>query len=183
MSELVTHAISSGPPGRQLIMRFNKHEDRFGHQLVCQTKDQANVLLTAINHGEPHVCSPIQEMVTETHHGSDVLLSVGRAGRNHWSGAMTLSEESLVTEIACRVNQSTPWLGSVYRFVADVEVKEFRPTEIVWSMGRRTFELKAGEGSVIEWDEPDHRVVVRATSKPKNLPATVVWCYAFLERF
>ncbi|MGI9519824.1 MAG: hypothetical protein ACR2NP_22415, partial [Pirellulaceae bacterium] len=130
MSEPVTYAISSGPPGGQLIMRFNKQEDRFVHQLVCQTEDQSNVLLTAINHGEPRVCSPIQEMVTETHNGSDVLLSVGRAGRNHWSGALRLSEESLVTEIACRVNQPTPWLGSVYRFAPNIVVEEFRPANI-----------------------------------------------------
>ena len=153
------------PPQRQpvslttgrLEVRFDWRDDRGGHRILNDGRPVWESVEGAAA-GPPlsdrWPASPVftEIMVTETASGP-ALVAVGRAGRSHFSASLTAATDTVDTvlaEIACRIQEPPDWLGSTYRPVR--HESEERP-----SGSQISIQPPPGAGS--------------------NLPATSNWSY------
>lgn len=100
---------------------FVWHEDRWLHRIVRAD----SVVLESVEGPFPGAGDPrwpaspvLTEVSTVETAGGIALLGVGRAGRSHFSASITadrLRPDTLVFDIACRIQETPGWLGSTYR--------------------------------------------------------------------
>lgn len=188
----VEHSLSAASDISNIAVQFLKLGDRFRHQAVCEingaSKLQSVCVLRSIERpGESISSPPLQQIVTEIHGDSKVVLAVGQANKNHWSGSIGQANgpSDLPTQInfefACRVNQKLDWLGSIYQIADQVEVDCPNSDEnhARLAVGAVSFILRALPGSTLNWDESERLVTIRPESMRTNeLPATVSWDYS-----
>ncbi len=105
-------------------VKFDRQEDRFGHELQWLHDGRCVPLLRSHDglHGDWPTSPPLQQVSLERHADGDVVLGVGMSGRNHWSASFQLDSQSKFTvlvQVACRLNEALgladPWLRSTYR--------------------------------------------------------------------
>jgi hypothetical protein len=141
----------------RLEVRFDWRDDRWGHRFFIDGEPVWESVEGAA--GGPPLsdrwpASPAftEIMVTETAAGP-ALVAVGRAGRSHFSASLTAAAntaDTLLAEIACRLQEVPDWLGSTYRPLRHEAEK--RPAG-----GQLSIQPPPGAGS--------------------NLPATSNWSY------
>ena len=141
----------------RLEVRFDWRDDRWGHRFFIDGRavwESVEGASAAPSLSDRWPASPAftEIMVTETAAGP-ALVAVGRAGRSHFSASLTAAAETVDTvlvEIACRLQEAPDWLGSTYRPLR--QESEERP-----SVSLISIQPPPGAGS--------------------NLPATSSWSY------
>lgn len=102
-------------------MEFEWAGDRWRHRVL-----KGDVVLLESMEGPLHPggdprwpASPVLTEVSEVDAGGrKALVGVGLAGRSHFSASITADRgqpETLVFELACRIQEAPSWLGSTYR--------------------------------------------------------------------
>ena len=103
----------------RLQLAFHRRGDRWGHEVVVGGR----VLLRSVEgvaaDGDPRwPRSPVlTEVTTVEVAGGPAVVGVGLAGRSHFSAAFRADPrraDTLVCELACRIQERPEWLGSTY---------------------------------------------------------------------
>jgi len=146
----------------KLEVQFRWESDRWSHRVLVaggqgwQSVDSIAEPPAAEKLGiSPHwpaspVFTEVSLIDTET---GPALLAIGRAGRSHFSASLVASQaaaDTIVAELACRLQERPGWLGSAYQPLPD-----------------------AGQAAPeVEW------MTIRPPGVTKlPLPSTVVWSY------
>jgi hypothetical protein len=103
------------------IVAFARQADRWRHVI----SSQGEPILESVEGGlspddDPRwPASPaLTEVSAATAGGQPVILGVGRAGRSHFSVSVTVHPEradTLLFDVACRIQEAPPRLGSTYQ--------------------------------------------------------------------
>ncbi len=160
----------------RLGIQFCKYAEQYSHQvLLCCGKHTRSLLRSVDDTASP----PIQEWVAEDRDGQKVLLTVGQAGRNHWSGAIQPTREptGLAFELACRLNQPWPQVGSGYLLNADCQVNQATAEQLGWRFEGRQYTLTVDPHCRLHWREASRLIRIDAPGRPDALPHTRVWSY------
>ena len=188
----IEHFITAGEPGDAIVAQFIRQGDRFRHQINLVSSQSEFVIADSVEHSGSDITSPpLQQIVTETHGDSKVVLAVGQADKNHWSGSFgTTAENRLLVEFACRVNQSVSGLGSIYQVHPDCQVTESDSQKFSLKIGEQTITFLAGNGtgnssgSILTWDAANRTLTILPDPTPSvaaestaELPVTVTWNY------
>lgn len=178
-----TFSLRSDPATTQLEVTFVWREDRFAHvvELVSHTAQgiDRQILLQSME-GTAQENWPASPPLQACQSLDDTeILATGMAGATHWSLAFTKSEEGLIWDAACRVQQPPPQIGSTYK--CHVPIHYTGDGEAILVPGRgRPCRLLASAAM----DTNCHLVAandvgdVRIQAHPNTaLPATVRWQY------
>lgn len=107
--------------GRGVRVTFFRQADRYAHRIDLLDADATHSgLISQEGSAEEHwpPSPPLQQLrCEEPAPGRRILLLVGMAGRSHWSVSVEADERlpSLLFDVACRVVNPPPWIGSTYR--------------------------------------------------------------------
>jgi len=111
----------------RLELQFYWQADRWAHQLISEgitcwqsleatlPEDASTPLGISPHWPASPVFTEVSLVNTTT---GPALLAVGRAGRSHFSASMVASEtepDTIVAELACRLQEQPEWLGSTYQ--------------------------------------------------------------------
>jgi hypothetical protein len=116
--------------GDGLRATFFWRVDRYAHRIERLENGVAITLLESIEGSELDrwpPSPPLQQLHVESlADGRDVALLVGMAGESHWSlsAEREPGAEALVFDVACRVKNQNPQLGSAYRSLVRQELRE-----------------------------------------------------------
>lgn len=115
----------------RLELQFQWRIDRWAHRLLCDGRScwQSIEAVPAQDASMPLGVSPdwpaspafTEVSLVETATGP-ALLAVGRAGRSHFSASLAAVQaepDTIVAELACRVQEQPAWLGSAYQPLLD----------------------------------------------------------------
>lgn len=115
-----------GHPSLQLaanatVVAFERMGDRWRHVV----SSEGAPILESVEGGLPPDDDPrwpaspaLTEVSSATAGGRPVILGVGRAGRSHFSVSITVHParpDTLLFDVACRIQEAPTWLGSTYR--------------------------------------------------------------------
>ncbi len=118
-----------------LCVEFEWTGDRWRHRVL----HAGAVLLESVEgplhpDGDPRwPASPVLTEVSQVDAGGRMaLVGVGLAGRSHFSASITADRErpeTLVFELACRIQEGPSWLGSTYRMAGAVDAAARIPAD------------------------------------------------------
>jgi len=103
----------------RLELAFHRQGDRWGHEVTLGGRILLRSVEGAAADGDPRwPRSPVltEVMIVEVAGGAAVV-GVGLAGRSHFSAAFRADPrraDTLVCELACRIQERPEWLGSTY---------------------------------------------------------------------
>lgn len=179
--DLVEYEIRvTNPDGTTISVQFLKTGYRYRHQWVWHGDGQNEILLHTGDDLEMEGRgAPLQQVVQEVHGESDVILAVGQAGKNHWSGSIRQrsTNDGLDVEFACRVNQPVNWLGSFYQIGPACRIIENRSDGLVLECRQNRFALNSSHNSRIK--VTDRTITIRPVTLFEQVPDTITWTYSF----
>jgi len=155
----------------RLELQFHWQADRWAHQLLSegitywQSLEATLPVDTSASLGiSPYwPASPVFTEVSLVDTATGLaLLAVGRAGRSHFSASMAASRtepDTIVAELACRLQEQPGWLGSAYQRLPAVRqdgpaadwlairpptvTEQQFPTTVTWSYRLTRTEIQA----------------------------------------
>ena len=166
-----------------LCVEFTRQRDRFSHRVLADDAGKRIPLLESLE-GEANddwpVSPPWQEVHCEQRPGGvQVALTVGKAGKSHWSASFELDPAgSLTVDVACRTATAPIRLGSAYLslgpFAIDATHGQARLAE------RWILQLAAGEAaSKIELGESASLISIGPIfDLAGSWPRTIRWKFA-----
>lgn len=104
----------------QLAITFAWAVDRWAHRVTIAGRLIAESVEGAGTDGDPRwpASPPLVELTPTTTAGRPAVVGVGLAGRSHFSASLVpLADrpDTVLVEIACRLQEEPAWLGSTYR--------------------------------------------------------------------
>jgi len=174
-------SLTTGSPGGQLTIQFQFCDDRFHHQIGFQVASEFRPLMRSLESIDQKPASPpLQEIVTEVHGQAPVLLAVGQADRNHWSGAISKldAESRIQMEFACRVNNNTGWLGSTYQVDPECQVELIGENRFATGYDDRKLLLSAAQDTQLGWNADQRTLSISPIAEMDQIPATLIWNYS-----
>lgn len=108
----------------RLEVSFRRLGDRWGHEVTLEGRLLVRSVEGAAADGDPRwPRSPVlTEVMTVDGAGGPAVVGVGLAGRSHFSAAFRADPgraDTLLCELACRIQERPEWLGSTYAGPAD----------------------------------------------------------------
>lgn len=164
-------------------IEFTRREDRYAHRIMAIDVGAFVPLLESVE-GEANDDWPLSPPWQEVHceprtGGVQVALTVGKAGKSHWSASFELDPAgSLTVDVACRTATAPIRLGSAYLlhtpFAIDATHGQARLAE------RWILQPAAGEeASKIELGESATSFSISPVFHPAGTwPRTIRWKYA-----
>jgi len=131
---------------------------------------------------------PLQEVHLEERPGGEKLsLMVGRAGRSHWSVSCELQSESgnLAFDVACRIKEPAPWLGSSYQLSPGLVYEGDQRSGELRFHGAPLCVFETTDQEHLAWDSKLGILTIRPESRPDDaysdpsgtFPRTIRWRY------
>jgi hypothetical protein len=192
-----------------VTVRFTPSGDRFAQRIEIGSETGLQGVLEAVDEwpsaaevAEAEVASvermaaaddwppspPLQDVhLEERPDGRQLALMVGRAGASHWSISCELAPAAgeLLFDVACRIKEPAPWLGSTYQL----------PSGVAYHGDAVGGELLCGENLLcrivaaanckVVWNEDARGLIFRPVvsaeelgiDSPGSFPRTIRWGY------
>ena len=153
---MASNLIISTSSAARLAIEFVETDDRWAHSMVDLSRDPKQLLTSVEGTAEQDwPCSPPLQQVSR--HESEqgiALLSVGMAGRSHWSASFSIDgDDALLAELACLARENyrssaARFIGTTYEIANDLrhQLLEDGTVEIKTPSGNVLVEPVGGQG-------------------------------------
>jgi hypothetical protein len=162
-----------------LRIEFQRHADRYAHQIICTAADGSQVIWASQEGTSAETwpsSSPLQSLHVETRpDGSPTIMLVGMAGRSHWSMSVEAPTEQnqLLFDVACRVSEPPHWLGSTYKCLSETTAPPLNHFPFtVWHGDLPESNLP------LQLDQSTGVLRIPAPPHLEKFPQTIRWRYA-----
>ncbi len=156
--------------GSGLRVDFFKQGDRYSHTILGLSGVDSAPLLQSME-GTADDFSPPSPPFAELHQQGEIIFLSGATTIGHWSGSVSICEQRLHFDIACRLKKETYTLGSEY--------------QVFPAQNRSSFVMKSypeedeSAGDIVHFGN-DNKVLTRIAClkrSPFEVPSTVQWRY------
>jgi hypothetical protein len=156
-----------------LAVEFLPGQVQSGHEIFLGRQR----VLSSVESGDACPASPpLQHVVVQAMKDGSSILGVGAAGRSHWSASFSMPDgtDSLVIEIACRIQSPLAWLGSTYAVSEPMTEPETRDGTILLQAGQDVVAVVPGERTHAEFDTGSRQIRITPQRLPAG-PGTAQW--------
>ncbi len=132
----VTNRVAKDPhvTAGQLRLDFIQLADRFAQRLCCLQGETSHALIESLeSSADEHwpTSPPLQQLHFEQQAGNPIAMLVGMAGTSHWSAAVTVEDNGLNFDVACRTAAQPGWLGSTFQVGEDARLSVTEAGQVV----------------------------------------------------
>lgn len=165
-------------------VQFLLEGDRLSHSLFTEDPAGRRTVMQSVegSASDRWPPSPALQQIAVCPSGSTQrsLACVGSAGTTHWSLAVEEDNRGcLVFDLACRVKEPFPYLGSTYEVADLAKHIEIQPTEISWTLpnGQRWFVCSDDAIRPLRWQPARRQWTVEPVRSQIDRPTTLRWKY------